>query len=602
MLRAAIALVLLLGISPVRADDVEAILAQYVIWRGGTAFEALQSFHERGDVALGGLRGKFEQWQVSDGRLRRKETLGPLSSELAASESAGWQTNTSGQIEDLGGDAERARRVVVLSFDRAAADQGAHYSLLGTEQFEGKSWDVVRVQFGGPDTYDLLIAPGSGELLGERITEDRKTRFVRYADWRLINGVRMPFAEEQTGSNAADHKMQHAAEIQINVPTMQALFSRPPQKNIWSFAAGQTSTGWIDFELFRDKIFIPAQINGHPIKLLLDSGADITVIDSRFAKTMAIKSSGTLPVQGGGGQATLQLASNFKIELGNLKLQRMTAGVIDLAEVATAIGKPLPLILGKEVINPLVIDIDFQRHRIAFRDPDQFSSPDGAVRVPLGRHGGKRTVAVSVESHPAVPFDFDLGAEEPLQVYSSYRDGEHLLGGRPESLTLSGGVGGIIKVKVATLKSIAIAGIPMTAVPSEFPDAADNAMNSDQTAGNLGLPIFSRFRLITDYPHDALWLIPDANALAQPFVRNRSGLLGFPAVDRMKVLFVAPGSPAEKAGWKEGSEIIAVDGHRIDADFAASVQSHWSRQPAGTVVTLTLADDTTQQLILADYY
>jgi hypothetical protein len=76
MLRAAIASVLLLGISPVRADDVEAILAQYVIWRGGTAFEALQSIHERGDVAQGGLRGKFEQWQVNDGRLRRNETLG----------------------------------------------------------------------------------------------------------------------------------------------------------------------------------------------------------------------------------------------------------------------------------------------------------------------------------------------------------------------------------------------------------------------------------------------------------------------------------------------------------------------------------------------
>lgn len=602
MLRAAIASVLLLGISPVRADDVEAILAQYVIWRGGTAFEALQSIHERGDVAQGGLRGKFEQWQVNDGRLRRNETLGPLSSALAASESAGWQTNTSGQIEDLGGDAERARRVVVLSFDRAGANQGAHYLLLGTEQLEGKSWNVVRVQFSGPDTYDLLIAPGSGVLLGERITEDRKTRFVRYADWRLINGVRMPFAEEQTGSNAADRKVQHAAEIQINIQATQALFSRPPEKKIWSFAAGQTSTGWIDFELIRDKIFIPARINGHPVNLLLDSGADITVIDSRFAKTMAIKSSGTLPVRGGGGQATLQLASNFQIELGNIKLQRMTAGVIDLAEVATAIGKPLPLILGKEAINPLVIDIDFQHHRIAFHDPDQFSSPDGAVRVPLGRHGGKRTVAVSVEGRPAVPFDFDLGAEEPLQVYSSYRDGEHLLDGRPESLTLSGGVGGIIKVKVATLKSIAVAGIPMTAVPSEFPDAADNAMNSDQTAGNLGLPIFSRFRLITDYPHNALWLIPDTSALAQPFGKNRSGLLGFPAVDRMKVLFVAPGSPAEKAGWKEGSEIIAVDGHRIDADFAASVQSHWSQQPAGTVVTLTLADGTTRQLILADYY
>jgi hypothetical protein len=214
------------------------------------------------------------------------------------------------------------------------------------------------------------------------------------------------------------------------------------------------------------------------------------VIDSGFAKTMAIKSSGTLPVRGTGGQAAMQLASNFQIELGNLKLQRMTAGVIDLAEVATAIGKPLPLILGREAFNQLVIDIDFQRHRIAFHDPDHFSSPEGAVRVPLGRHGNDRTVAVSVEDRPAVPFDFDLGQGEPLDVYSSYRDSEHLLGARPESLNLSGGVGGIVKVKVATLKSIAVAGIPMTAVPTEFPDAADNASNSDQTAGNLGLPIF----------------------------------------------------------------------------------------------------------------
>jgi hypothetical protein len=207
---------------------------------------------------------------------------------------------------------------------------------------------------------------------------------------------------------------------------------------------------------------------------------------------------------------------------------------------------------------------------------------------------------VSVEGHPAVPFAFDLGAEEPLQVYSSYRDSEHILGGRPESLTLSGGVGG--QVKVATLKSIAVAGIPMTAVPSEFPDAADNAMNSDQTAGNLGLPIFSRFRLITDYPHNALWLIPDTNALAQPFGKDRSGLIGLPSGDRVKVLLVAPGSPAEKGGWKEGAEVIAIDGHKIDAKYSGSELSHWSKQPPGTVVTLTLADSTTRQLILADYY
>jgi hypothetical protein len=47
---------------------------------------------------------------------------------------------------------------------------------------------------------------------------------------------------------------------------------------------------------------------------------------------MAIKSSGTLPVRGAGGQAIIQLAANFQIDLGNLKLQHIIAGVIDTAE------------------------------------------------------------------------------------------------------------------------------------------------------------------------------------------------------------------------------------------------------------------------------
>jgi predicted metalloprotease with PDZ domain len=68
------------------------------------------------------------------------------------------------------------------------------------------------------------------------------------------------------------------------------------------------------------------------------------------------------------------------------------------------------------------------------------------------------------------------------------------------------------------------------------------------------------------------------------------------------LMLVRPGSPAEHSGWKEGAEIIAIDGHKIDAKFSGSALSHWSEQPAGTVVTLTLADGTTRQLILADYY
>jgi hypothetical protein len=604
LIRNAIVAAALLGaFSPARADDAQSIIAKYIAWRGGSAFESMSSFHERGEARLGGLHGAYEQWLARDGRVRRNGTLGPISNSEATTATAGWTTNASGEVEELGDDGESDRRETLLAFGHAAEAYGARYTLLGSEQRDGRLWQVLRVEFKGPDTYDLFIAPDTGELLGQRITEDLRTRFLRYGDWRMVGGVRMPFEEQETGSNRADDQHRSFAAIQINVRTPPALFIRPKTPRIWSFSSGMHSTGWIDFEFFDDgEIFIPALINGRPVKLLLDSGAGITVLDTGFATALGIRPGGTLPVTGAGGEATMQLASNLKISLQSLSLGHITAGVIDLSAVAAEIGHPMPLILGKEVFNQLIIDIDFQQRKIAFRDPEDYASPADAIRVPLGRHGDHRTVPVSVQGADPVWFDFDLGNDSPLIVYSSYRDSTHLLDGKPQSLDFIGGVGGVAKVKIATLGAIGIAGVQLADIPADFPDAADNAVSSDMTAGNIGLPIFSRFRLATDYPHDALWLIPDAKALAEPFPKNRSGLILTHSADRLKTLFVAPGSPAGRGGWKEGAEIIAIDGQRIDATYSSSRLSHWAEQRTGTIVVLTLADGSTRELTLEDYY
>jgi hypothetical protein len=603
MFRVAAASALLLLCSNGYAADAPTVMAKYVAWRGGASFEAMHSFRERGEMTAGGLHGNYQQWLLSDGRLRRSESMGAMSSEQAASGTAGWRTNTSGQVEELGDDAERATRKVLLAFDVASESHGGHYSLFGTEERDGEVLVVVRVEFGGPDTYDLLISPVTGELSGERITEDRKTRFVRFSDWRVVNGVRMPFAQKQTGSNPADDQSQQAKSIQINVLTPEALFSRPSEPKIWSFAPGRTSTGWIDFEYFGEsQIFVPASLNDHPVNLLLDSGAGITVIDKEYAARLKLKPGGTLGVTGMAGQSTLQLTSNVHIRIGNLSLAHINAGIIDLSGIAGQEAHPMPLVLGKEAFNQLVIDIDFEHRKIAFSDPGTYVAPHEATRVALGHHGDVRTIPISLEGAAAVPFDFDLGNAGTLIIYPAYRDRTHLLDGRQQTLDMMGGVGGMSNEVLATLRSIEIAGVQMNDVPAAFPDAGDNTVNSDRTAGNVGLYVLNRFRLITDYPHDALWLTADPKALVEPFARNRAGLDFAPAPDKLVVMLVRPGSPAAHSGWKEGTEVVAIDGQKIDSKFSGSALSHWSEQPPGTIVTLALADGSTKQLTLADYY
>jgi len=290
------------------------------------------------------------------------------------------------------------------------------------------------------------------------------------------------------------------------------------------------------------------------------------------------------------------------VRIGALELHGITAGVMDLSAIARQLGHPLPVILGKEVFNQLIVDIDFPNRRIAFHERAHFAPPPGAVRVALGRHGENRTVPVSVEGREPVDFDFDLGSNSPVIIYPYYRDSAQLLADRRHSRELSAGVGGMFRPACATLASIAIGGQLLKDVPADFPDAANTVLNSDRMGGNIGLPVFSRFRLLTDYADNAIWLQADAHELAQPFLKNRAGIIAQPADDRLKVLMVAPGSPAEQGGWKEGMEIVAIDGQKIDAAYRHSTLSRWATQAAGTRVTLTLADHSTRVLVLADYY
>lgn len=88
----------------------------------------------------------------------------------------------------------------------------------------------------------------------------------------------------------------------------------------------------------------------------------------------------------------------------------------------------------------------------------------------------------------------------------------------------------------------------------------------------------------------------------QPPVRSTSGLLVGVARDRLKVLHVMQGGPAQAAGWKEGDMICAIDGQTIPADYPTSPLASWSAGTPGRTVTLRMCDGTERKLTLRDFY
>ena len=590
--------------APAQADELSDLIGRYIAWRGGAAFEHLQSIHQSGALETGGLHGSAEGWMDRDGRQRTDVDLGVLKQIQVVTPEHAWDTTPSGQVETTpSAYALAARREAALLLgDALRGRAGAKATLLGQEARDGRTWSVVRVSFGDADTYDAFIDPASGALGGFRIVEDRKHRFEGFDDWRIVDGVRVPFLQTVKTDVEGGDSVVRLRAVELNRSFDASLFARPGAVRKAIFSGGATSTGWIDFEFYAgNRIYFPARINGHETLVLLDSGADSSAIDKAYAASIGLTSKGGFAGMGSGGSEVIGFIGGVDVQLGNLTLHDLTVASIDLAPVGKRIGHPLPFVLGNELFSELAVDIDFANHRIAFRDPATLARPAGAVEVPLIQVVSNRSVPVSIEGLAPVQFDLDLGNGSPLLVYPAFYQQNRLLDGRRASQTLGGAVGGVHAETVATLRRVEFAGVAFTDMPTIFTPDTVSGVNSNRTLGNIGLPVLSRFHLIIDYTHDRLFAAPYAGAAQAEFVKDRLGLTLQQNARGFVAEFVAPGSPAEASGLKPGDRVALID-RKPTAAWSEDTLRTLRNSPAGTMVELTLEDGTVKRVRMNDYF
>lgn len=357
----------------------------------------------------------------------------------------------------------------------------------------------------------------------------------------------------------------------------------------------------VAFDFYREsRIFLKGQVAGHATDMMLDSGAGMTVIDKSFAESIGIKAESTMPVQGAGGTVQGGVAKIAEIKIGDFVLKDSRVLLLDLSSFTAKLGRPMPVVLGRNVFDAAVVDIDFPRQRIALHEPRGFAAPTGAIALPLTRTTtGVREVMVSLEGRAPVASTFDLGNGGAVLVSKTYADQQTLLQGRRSAPTLAGGVGGLTTHDVAMVGSLGLGGLTLHDIPAVF-NRDERELPSHGL--NIGIAVWKRFRLLIDYSRSTLWLIPDAQSAIAPFRKERAGLGVQLAGDRFEVIFVAPGGPAEAAGFKVGDRIAAIEGQAAGPNFYIGPATFWASAPAGTTARVTMADGSVRTITLADYY
>ena len=94
-------------------------------------------------------------------------------------------------------------------------------------------------------------------------------------------------------------------------------------------------------ELFNDRPFVRITVNGQPVTALLDTAAEMTLIDDDAATRLGLTVSGGATAHGSGA-ATMEarFADHVAVEAAGVSVE-LRAGILDLGEVSgRLIGRP----------------------------------------------------------------------------------------------------------------------------------------------------------------------------------------------------------------------------------------------------------------------
>ena len=360
-----------------------------------------------------------------------------------------------------------------------------------------------------------------------------------------------------------------------------------------------TRAGTVPFELYRgNRVFVAAVVNGRPVEALLDTGASITTLDRAYARSLGLPPGRKVHGRGAGGPVEAELVDGVSLEIGGVRFEKMTVGVMDFSGVSSHLGRPMPLIVGRELFNNAAIRFDWAAQRMTVTPMAAFTAPAGATSVAVERRGPFNFVKLAVAGLPAIDALLDLGNGGAVKLPSDYWLKQPALAALPYADNQSGGVGGLHATRAVTLPAIEFAGRRFERVPAVF--GGDSQGGEAAHGANLGIGVLKQFDLTLDLGRDRIFVTPRAQSV--PFDRDRAGVRVEPDGGALRVAFVSPQGPAAKAGIKSGDRITAINGAPVAANFHATAAGDWNRAAAGSPVALRLDDGRQVRFELTDYY
>jgi predicted aspartyl protease len=255
----------------------------------------------------------------------------------------------------------------------------------------------------------------------------------------------------------------------------------------------------VPVEMVNDRPFVAVTVNGHAVTALLDTAAEMTLVDDDAAIRLGLVPTGAATAHGSGA-ATMEarFADHVAVEATGVSLE-LRAGILDLGEVSgRLLGRPVDMLLGRDLFDNARLRLDYAARTLTLAEGE----PRG-VRLPLGEHRGPPTIPAAVEGHDPAQTVLETGNGSEVLVGRAYAERIGLLApGRIVARSEGGGLGGARARDIVLLSQLTVAGRTFTNVRA--------AIDPGETASdlNIGTSILRHFILTTDFAGHQVWLEP----------------------------------------------------------------------------------------------
>jgi hypothetical protein len=596
----------LLAASPARAEttpEAQIVVERYVAACGGRAVIASQqTLHLKATLSAFGLTGKIEEWSARPDRRASFVALGPFALRDGSDGVRAWRTDPGGKLLMLDGkDLEDARASTWFELERwlDPEEGGGRIAVGEAAKDSAGEYDVLEITPPHGRMRSLWFDRRTGLHVRTISKGDDRTSISSLSDFRPVNGRPMAFRTVQETEGMALNRLTLTVDsVWVNVPVPDSVFVPPGEGGSAPTYLKTPGTARIAMRYSAKHVWLRASVNGGPpADFLYDTGASITVIDSAYAAKIALASEGKLQGQGAGSAGTGSFAKLESLRIADehgdgIEMKNVQVAVLDLNTfLAPYFWREAAGVIGFDIINRFVNEIDFDQQTLVLRDPGEFKYEGQGASIPFTLSGHVPIAEFTLDGDVSGSFRIDVGSGSTVDLHAPFVEKNALDSRVTRTVEISGGgFGGSFTSRLARMKTMGIGPYSWSRPLVMLSGAKGGALASEDFAGNVGNGILERFRVTLDYDHRTMWLDPGPR-YGDPDRFSRSGLQLAMREGRIVAGQVVAGSPAARAGIRSGDEVVSVNGRPPMEIGVDGMNTLMEESKVGTKVQFALVRD-----------